>query len=71
MEIFETLARLPAFNSFIPSKCSPLEQVWIVKGWKERNYLFFYGSFPAASAAGCKIAVEAQRMFSFLLTFSS
>lgn len=38
---FDTLARLPAFNSFIPSAYSSSEQVWITKSWKEGSYLFF------------------------------
>lgn len=30
---FDTLARLPAFKTFVPSKYSSLEQVWIANAW--------------------------------------
>lgn len=63
---FDTLARLPAFNSIFFLRAS-LDYQELEGG----ELFIFYGSFPAASAAGSKITIEVWRMFSFLLTFSS
>lgn len=61
----DTLARLPAFNSFIPSKYSSLEQVWIAKGWKEENYLFLMAVSLLQVQLGVKLPQKLRERLAF------